>query len=110
MGHFAWLGRYLCFMQRVILNVNTAADAKLLVRLAKSLSFVSSATIEKAEPETDRPLTAEDWVRPGRPATDEELKQLVEEMENDTGEFTLDEVVNDLLGIIREEEEKASVR
>ncbi len=70
-------------MQRVILNVNTAADAKLLVRLAKSLSFVSSATVEKAEPETDRPLTAEDWVRPGRPATDEELKQLVEEMEND---------------------------
>lgn len=70
-------------MQRVIFNVNTVADAKLLVRLAKSLSFVSSATVEKAESDTDAPLTEEDWVRPGRPATDQELRQLVEAMEND---------------------------
>lgn len=81
-------------MQRVILNVNTAADAELLVQLAKSLSFVSSATVEKAEPATDAPLTAEDWVRPGRPATDAELRQLVEDMENDGPAEDLDVVFN----------------
>jgi hypothetical protein len=42
----------------------------------------------------NKPLTAEDWVRPGRPATDAELRQLVEDMENDGPAEDLDVVFN----------------
>jgi len=38
-----------------------------------------------------KPLTDDDWVRPGRPATDEELEKLAEEMENEEGGYTLEE-------------------
>lgn len=39
-----------------------------------------------------KPLTDADWVRPGRPATDEEMKKLVEEMMNETEWFTTEEI------------------
>ena len=43
-----------------------------------------------------KPLTAADWVRPGRPATDEELEQLAVEMENDGAGEEIEIVFNRL--------------
>jgi hypothetical protein len=40
-----------------------------------------------------KPLTDADWVRPGRPATDEEMEQLAEEMMKETEWFTPEEVM-----------------
>jgi|GEM_PF-1620691 len=39
-----------------------------------------------------KPLTDDDWVRPGRPATDEEMEKLAEEMMKETEWFTTEEV------------------
>ncbi len=41
---------------------------------------------------TLKPLTDADWVRPGRPATDEEMEKLAEEMMKETEWFTTDEI------------------
>ena len=40
-----------------------------------------------------KPLTDADWVRPGRPATDEEMEKLVQEMLKDEGRYTGEEVL-----------------
>ena len=39
-----------------------------------------------------KPLTGSDWIKPGRPATDEELEQMCVEMEAEEGEFTTKEM------------------
>ena len=67
-------------MQRVIFNVDNAANAKLLVHLTESLGFIKSVKIEKGSDE-DSALTEDDWVRPGRPATDAEVEQMLAEAE-----------------------------
>jgi len=48
---------------------------------------------KKAATKKLKSLTDADWVRPGRPATDEELEKLAEEMENETEWFTPEEVM-----------------
>ena len=39
-----------------------------------------------------KPLTDADWVRPGRPATDEEMEQLVQEMLSEKGGISTKEL------------------
>ncbi len=52
---------------------------------------VSYITIKSKKNKTAQPVTEENWALPGRPATDEELEKLAEEMANDTGEYTIEE-------------------
>jgi len=49
-----------------------------------------------------KPLTDADWVRPGRPATDEEMEQLVQEMMNDKGRYTGEEVMESVKKALKE--------
>lgn len=49
-----------------------------------------------------KPLTDDDWVRPGRPATDEEMEQLVQEMMNDKGRYTGEEVMESVKKALKE--------
>jgi len=49
-----------------------------------------------------KPLTDADWVRPGRPATDEEMEQLVQEMMNDKGRYTGEEVLASVKKALKE--------
>jgi len=65
-------------METIIVKIDTAKRADALLKYFKTLIGVKSAARAK-----HTPLTSEDWVRPGRPATDEELEQLAVEMEND---------------------------
>ena len=39
-----------------------------------------------------KPLTAADWVRPGRPATDEEMEQLLQEILSEKGGISTEEL------------------
>ena len=73
-------------MQTFSVTINNEANAKLFLSLMKQLKFVKEVKEEKA---VDK-LSDEDWVRPGRPATEEELEQLCLEMEADTGGITTD--------------------
>ena len=49
-----------------------------------------------------KPLTDADWVRPGRPATDEEMEQLVQEMMKDKGRYTGEEVMEGVKNALKE--------
>lgn len=66
-------------MQTIIVTTDTANHAALLINLLKKLPYIKSVVAEK----TFEPLTATDWVRPGRPATEKEIDQLILEMDND---------------------------
>ncbi len=66
-----------------ILTVETdnAANAKRLADFLKSIGYVRSVNFEKKL----KPLTGADWIKPGRPATDEELEQMCLEMGKEKG-------------------------
>lgn len=64
-------------MEHIIISVDNQLHAQLLMRLMENLSFVKSVRQEKRV----EYLTAADWVRPGRPATNEELKNMLDECE-----------------------------
>jgi hypothetical protein len=52
---------------------------------------------KKAAAKKLKPLTDADWVRPGRPATDEEMEQLVQEMMRDEGGMSTEELRKEVL-------------
>jgi len=72
-------------MHTVLLTTDTAANAKLLADFLATVKTVKSVSID--------PVIKEDynWTNPSRPATDEEFEKLAIEMEQDKGEYTLEE-------------------
>lgn len=78
-------------MQTLTVTTDTTAHATILANFLKTVPYIKSVVTEKTD-DTINPLTAADWVRPGRPATEEELEQLAIEMENDNGEYSAEEV------------------
>lgn len=60
-------------MYRVILETETHAIAKSIAEFLKNLKNVKSVTMEKE-------ISGEyDWINPSRPATDEEIEQMLAE-------------------------------
>lgn len=76
-------------METIVVKTDNAANARRLVDLLKNIRYVKSVDLNGSP----APLTDADWVRPGRPATDEELEKLAKEMEADEGEYTSEEVL-----------------
>jgi hypothetical protein len=71
----------------------TLADNKVssaFLEFVKKLDFVHG--VEEVD-ETTKPLTAEDWSKPGRPATDEEFEQMIKEAKK-SKELTFEEAKN----------------
>lgn len=69
-------------MERLIINVNNHSNAELLMRIAKSLDFVTSISIEKST--NTSAASVIEWIKPGKPATDEEVELLLAESEKGT--------------------------
>ena len=70
----------------------TIKDSTLAEKLAlflKTISYVNDVCIEK-------PLTRVDWIKPGRPATEQEINLMLDEIEKDTIEFTTGQVRTEL--------------
>ena len=63
-------------MHTLIVHTDTAAHANKLAALLKDIGYVKSVETRKSS----AALAPADWVRPGRPLTDEELDQLSIEM------------------------------
>jgi hypothetical protein len=59
-------------MQKVIVNIDDPANAKLFLKMVEQLNFVESARIEESE---------YNWINPSRPATDEECEQMIADAE-----------------------------
>ena len=72
---------------RVTIKDSTLAE-KLAIFL-KTISYVNDVSIEK-------PLTRIDWIKAGRPATEQEIDLMLEEIESDSSEFTTEQVHTEL--------------
>ncbi|MBW6481696.1 MAG: hypothetical protein K0B10_01420 [Vicingaceae bacterium] len=77
-------------METVIVKIDTPARAKALVKYFQTLIGVKAVELNTSK----KSLTDADWVRPGRPATKEELEQLADDMDADKGAYTPEEVLN----------------
>lgn len=66
-------------MQTLIIKVDTASHATQVANFLKTVPYIKSVVTEKSTVK----LTDEDWIKPGRPATDEELEQLLVQIDND---------------------------
>lgn len=85
-------------MNTLTIETDTAANAKKLVIVLKSIGYVKSVRFEKPRvPEKPlKSLTESDWVRPGRPATVDEHEKLCREMEKEKGGYTTEELRKEL--------------
>ncbi len=73
-------------MQTLIVKTDSVAHAKFLSSFLKTVGFVKSVFIEPNAVSThivSEPAVEYNWTNPSRPATDEEIDQLIIEMEND---------------------------
>jgi len=65
------------------LTIETSkAYAKELLKKYQVDKKIKTAYLEESEVEYQRKLTAADWARSGRPATDEEIDELLDNAEN----------------------------
>jgi len=88
-------------METLIVKTDNAANAKRLAVFLKSIGYVKSVNLEKPM----KPLKGADWIKPGRPATEEELEQLAKEMqvEEESGEyFTAEDVKKNAANRLKE--------
>lgn len=79
-------------MQTLIVTTENEAATKLLLAFLKTVRLVKSVTL--ASPETNTSVVNEssepyNWIDPSRPATDEEIEQMLDECERQyaNGEF-----------------------
>ncbi len=70
-------------MNRIIVEIDTHSNVKRFLNLLKDLKYVSFFVPEKEDDKDLAPLTDEDWIKPGRPATDEEFETMVKECEQE---------------------------
>lgn len=79
-------------MQTMILEIDTAFHVKHLAGFLKTLPYIKSVVVEPLVPKakSTKALAAADWVRPGRPATEEEIEELCRQMEEPQEEYSLE--------------------
>ncbi|HAH24537.1 MAG TPA: hypothetical protein DCL77_12435 [Prolixibacteraceae bacterium] len=80
-------------MTTLRVNIDNPSDAKALATFLRSLGYVKSVSIDKSV----KPLSGDDWILPGRRATEQEVDQLLDDMDNDdnTG-FTTEQMLTHL--------------
>ena len=69
-------------------NIDTDENAQNLALYLRSIEYVKSVEIE----ETGIPIEEKGWTQPGRPATDDELEQLADQMINEEGNVSTEEL------------------
>ena len=67
-------------MSQYILTISDNNAASSFLEFIKNLDFIQK--VEQVK-EPVEPLSEEDWIKPGRPATDEEFEQMITEMEEE---------------------------
>ena len=65
-------------MHQLIVTLDTKDQAKAVSAYLRTLQGVTSVLDKEISP-----LKSTDWIRPGRPATNDELEQMINECEND---------------------------
>ena len=75
----------------ITVDIDSPSKARKFLYIAKNMKFVRDARISD---NNLTPLTDEDWIKPGRPATEEEIEARLQQIENDIAAgsvYTLDE-------------------
>ena len=80
-------------MATLRVSIDNRSDAKVLATFLRSLGYVKSVSIDKPA----KPLSGDDWILPGRRATEQEIDKLLDDMDNDdnTG-FTTEQMLAQL--------------
>jgi len=89
---------YFCLMKTILVDIGNANNLQAFLNAVANLDFIKSVRLAKSdEPEDERlsanePETAYNWTNPSRPATDNEIEQLIDKMESSSGGFSTDDV------------------
>ena len=93
---------YFCLMKTILVDIGNASNLQAFLNAVANLDFIKSVRLAKSEDTEDErlsanePETAYNWTNPSRPASDKEIEQLIDKMENSSGEFSTDEVRNQM--------------
>ena len=87
-------------MATITIDIDNMAEARKFLHLAKNLKFVKKAIISN---DNDKPLTDEDWIKSGRPATDKELEERLAKIDSEILNdklFSFEDVKNEVSSFI----------
>jgi hypothetical protein len=70
-------------MNRIIVEIDNLSNVKRFISILEDLKYVRFFTSEKEKTKDLTPLTEEDWIKPGRSATDEEFEAMIKECEQE---------------------------
>ncbi len=70
-------------MNKIIVEIDDLSNVKRFISILEDLKYVKFYTAEKEEFKNLAPLTDENWIKPGRPATDEEFEAMIKECEQE---------------------------
>ena len=70
-------------MNRIIVEIDNLSNVKRFISILEDLKYVKFFIPEKDDAKDLTHLTEEDWIRPGRPATDEEFEAMIKECEQE---------------------------
>lgn len=76
-------------MTTLRITVKDAALAEKLAKFLKTISYVKDVCLEK-------PLEEDDWVKPGRKATEKEMTKMLDELAEDKTEYSTAQVRKEL--------------
>lgn len=91
-------------MQTLIIETDTAANARFLTEFLKEVRIVKKVTIVNKTTRTTDKKYEYDWINPSRPATNEEFEQMISEAEAEYKaglSMTTEELRNSVLRSIR---------
>ena len=70
-------------MNRIIVEIDKLSNVKRFISILEDLKYVRFFAPEKDNAKDLTPLTDEDWIKPGRSATDEEFEAMIKECEQE---------------------------
>jgi len=76
-------------MTTLRVTISDSGLAEKLAKFLKTIAYVKDVTIEK-------PLEDDDWVKPGRKATEREMNKMLDELAEDKTEYTTAQVRKNL--------------
>ena len=85
-------------MKTILVDIENANNLQAFLNAVANLDFIKSVRLVKSD-ETEagvltvhEPETEYNWTNPSRPASDDEIEQLIDKMENSSGGFSTENV------------------
>ena len=85
-------------MKTILVDIGNANNLQAFLNAVANLDFIKSVRLAKSDDTEDErlslnePEAAYNWTYPFRPASDEEIEQLIDKMENSSGGFSTEDI------------------